>query len=271
MAYMTNDRMSEERVPDFAPYSPPPTRSSSVWRAKWIILLVAVVAAGATYGVSRLIPERYKGTSLVRVTAQPSDAPPSDVVQASNDLASQYAQLVNTPPVIRGAERILHAPAGSLNGKVSAGTVSDQNLISVEGQADTPNAASRRANAIADSFVVRMRRTNRAQADAYTKDLAQRAGQLSKKIESMQSQLSGASAQTASAQGPLLSDLLSQRQDVAASAAQGSAQAQPSVKVFARASGGSVVQPRPVLYAIAAFLVAGFVAAQLAALRGRAR
>src|SRR3954470_5684481 len=76
-------------------------RATVLWHAKWWILLIAVVAAGGAYGVSRYaISATYSSSTDVVITAHTVSGGLSDAITASNDLASQYAQVADTPPVL---------------------------------------------------------------------------------------------------------------------------------------------------------------------------
>ncbi len=254
-----------------------------MWRAKGVILLVASLAGAATLALCTVLPATYELTATVRVAAQ-AGSTSQEAVLASNDLASQYAQLVTSGPVLRASEEDLSLAPGTLDSVTSGGTVGEQNLIAVSVRAPDAQEAGVRADAVAVNLVVELQRANRAQAQAYTERVEAQLAPLDRRIAAAREEVdlltqqvaeggtAGASAATilASRQSNL-SLLESQRDNVASNVAQVAAVVQPSVSVWSGAGAGGQVQPKPLLYTVVAVIIAALVTAQLAVVVGTRR
>jgi capsular polysaccharide biosynthesis protein len=253
-------------------------RLSVLWRAKWWLLLLALAAGGAAYGVSRYaVSPTYSSSADVVITAHTVSGGLSDAITASNNLASQYAQLADSPPVLARASRDLPGGGHGLAAATSAGTVSDQNLVRVTATAGSPRLAQRRANAVASAFVVHINAVN---ADA----AAQLRSSVERQLNSSQQAIAKAEAAVTaatrnalasrkaripvlssvlSAKESLLASLITQRQSILSDLDQSSIEAQPSVRVSAVAGLGTQTQPKPVLYAGIAAVVTALAAGQI--------
>jgi capsular polysaccharide biosynthesis protein len=240
----------------------------------WIVL-IALVSGGATYVVSKRIAKTYSSTATVTVTVQPVGGA-SDAATASNDLASQYAQLVTTRAVVDPAASRIDESASDLGAHISAGTVNAQNVINITAQSSTSAGAARRANAVAASFIGFIENANRQQASSYAKAITLQLGGRSAVAAAEQAvtrateALNHATAATRpadeaqlSAAQTVLATRIANGASSTLSVAENSAAAQPALQLLGPAAAGSVVAPRPTLYALVAFLVAALVAAQL--------
>jgi capsular polysaccharide biosynthesis protein len=252
-------------------------RLSVLWRAKWWLLAIALIAGGAAYGISRYaVSPTYSSSADIVVTAHTLSGGLSDAITASNDLASQYAQLADSPPVLERASRSLPSGRG-LAAAVSAGTVGDQNLVRVTAEAGGRRLAQVRANAVANAFVAQISATNAEEA-------AQLRSSVERQLQSSQQAISRAEASVAratrqanassrsraplrnsvlAAKESLLASLILQRQSIISDLARGTVEAQPSVKVSATAGLGTQVQPKPALYAGIAAIVTALAAGQI--------
>jgi capsular polysaccharide biosynthesis protein len=235
-----------------------PDRALLIWRAKRLIIGVALVAGALTYFACSLISPTYRSSATIRVMVQPVGSAISDSVTASNDIAKQYLQIVDSTPVIQQAAGQLHMSPGVLSSAVSAGTVSDQNLVSVSSDGPTPSDAANRANSVASSFVSYINAVNARQVAALT-------GTFDAQLAENRREISQAIASNSGA----LQGLVAQRQTIEGTLAQQAAAAQPLVEVQAQAGPGSKDQPKPVLYTLIAVLVAAFATAQIAVMVGR--
>jgi capsular polysaccharide biosynthesis protein len=238
----------------------------AVWRAKWYILAAAILAGLAIGAASYLIPATYKSSATVRVVAQSQAGVPSDqIVQASNDLASEYAQLGTSQPIVSAAASQLGMSTGDLQSKVSSGTVSGQNLVQISVQASSPGAAEKRTSAVASQFAAYVSGKNAQQAAQYAASVRAKLAPLDSAIAAARHDIAtgGGNSATQIAKQSTLSDLLTQRQTALSQLATATAAGQPLVEVFAPAGPGSKVSPKPVLYGIIAFVVVALVAAQL--------
>ena len=203
-----------------------PDRAALVWRCKYWIALIAVTAAAITFGISHLVPATYSSSATIRVSGQPVNGVLS-AVTASNQLAKQYAEIVDSPAVLSAAADTLHTSTSTLRSSVSAGTVNDQNLVSISADGSSPSVAARRADVVARSFIGYIRHANARQALSVARGL----------------------------NGGRATDLSSQAADAAVAA-------QPSVESVGPAGVGAKVSPKPVLYSLIAFAVAALIAAQ---------
>jgi capsular polysaccharide biosynthesis protein len=239
-------------------------RATVLWRGKWWILALALLAGTATYGVSRfVISPTYGSSADIVVTAHTVSGALSDAITASNDLANQYAQVADSPTVLEQAARVLPGGGHGLAAATSVGTVGDQNLVRVTTLAGSPGLAQRRANAVARAFVVQINGVNAQEAAQVRKAVEQQ-------LQSSQQAISDARANVAkatrnaitssrkrsavrnsvlAAQQSLLSNLITQRQQIISDLAGATVEAQPSVRISAVAGPGTQTQPKPVLYA----------------------
>jgi uncharacterized protein involved in exopolysaccharide biosynthesis len=270
-------------VPAFASEPERIDRVGILWDGKWWILAAATLAAAAAAGIASRLPPTYSASTLVRVVAQANGGSGQDVVLASNNFASQYAELVDSSPVIAAAARKLGVPPNEIRNGLSAGTVSGQNLVRVSAEAEKPEIATRRADAVAAVFVERMRSANRRQSLEYTRSVERQLVSSNREIDRARddveqatleaqnayvSQATAAAANLAAKQSALTT-LLTQRQTILASLAQ-TAASQPTVTIWSAADRGGKVQPPLFVFAIAAFAVMAFAAAQVLLLvRGR--
>ncbi len=281
------ERTAHERddgfVPAFASQHDRVDRVGILWDGKWWILAAATLAAVAAGVIAALLPPTYRASTLVRVVAQVSGGSGQDVVLASNNFASQYAELVDSSPVVAAAAERLGVPPGEIGNALSAGTVSGQNIVRVSAEADEPGIATRRADVVAAVFVERMRGANRRQSLEYTRSVERQLGASDREIERARkdveqatleaqsaytSQVTAAAANLAAKQSALTT-LLTQRQTVLASLAQ-TAASQPNVAIWSEADQGGKVQPPLFVFAAVAFAVMAFAAAQVLLLvRGR--
>ncbi len=267
-AVTERDDALEREARGFTPPEEPADRLGIVWGAKWWIIGVTVLITAVTFGVSSAIPPTYSSNANVLVSAVAPTGLTKDAVDASNDLASQYAQLVNSSGVIAPAARALEMPPSTLGSSISAGTVAAQNIVAITATAPNALAAQRRANAVASQFVAAQTRRNAQLARAYTSAVAASQRRLDAQTAKTLAQLSSPSAAVRAAAAGTLPLLLSQRQQQAAATAQASANTQPALSVYEPAGLGSQVVPRPVLYAGIALIVSFVAAAQIAALVG---
>jgi capsular polysaccharide biosynthesis protein len=265
----------------------PADRLQALWASKWWILGIAVVVCAATVVVSLAVSPTYQSSATVRVVVQPSGGAPRETVLASNDLASQYAQVADSSPVIELAAKRLGEAPGTVNAAISAGTVGDQNLVSIKAQAGDATVAQDRANAVARSFINWIRATNRRQAAQLETAVDRRLQPLEAEIARARTDVAEAADALAAARTPvavsaasarltsqetLLASLLAQRQQFATTFAQSDVLAEPSVVLVTAAGRGGKVQPKPLVYGIVAFVAAALVAGQLfALLRGSRR
>ncbi len=211
--------------------------------------MIAVVVAAAVYAISNGVSARYQSSATVRVSVQATSGISDPAVTAANDLASQYAQLASSTPVLSGAAKRLGVPVSSLEGNVSSGTIAAQNLVRISVTGSSASEAQERAAAVARSFVRYINHLDAEQAAAYEKAVTSKLAPLETEIAAARKQLRTSKGEAQRNATTLLSGLLSQQQTVLNSVAQGSAAAQPSLQLVSADSAGSKVSPKPTLYA----------------------
>jgi capsular polysaccharide biosynthesis protein len=245
----------------------PPDRVGRVLRRWWLIALVGLAAAGGAYALSSVMPSRYEASADVSVTLL-GNGLSQQSVSASNDLASQYAQVIDAAPVVDAAAARLGVPPASLRGDVDGGTLADQNIVQVRAHAPTAAQAVDRAQAVSAAFIRYVERAGRRRSAAYTRAAAQQLRPLDDQIRETQRQLASTPIDSAAAQATeqTLSALVAQRASAFARVASEAANARADLTILNPPAMASKVAPRPVLYSVVALLVGLFVAAQLAAL-----
>ncbi len=250
--------------------SPPSAqRSTIIWQRKFDILVVALPLAVALAVAATYLPPKYSASATVRVSAS-SPSPgvsPRDVVQASNDLASQYVHLVDVPQVISKA-RVAEGLADA-KFSVNASTVAAQNLISISVQSDNAAQAAAASRAVASAFVTYVQSTSDDQARKANAQLQTFASGLSQQVEAAQKDVAAAAAApqgSSAAEGldqrlQLLSTLQARQLDAQQQlAATGSGVAQFEV---VSSSGATKISPRPVLYGAVSLVVIALIMAEV--------
>jgi capsular polysaccharide biosynthesis protein len=242
------------------PASAPADRGALAWRASGLALAGALLVAAATFVISHQLTPSYSSTGTVRVVASAGNGLSRDSVEGSNELATQYAQLVSGAPVLRAAERRLRVPAGTLDDKISGGTVASTNLISVDAHADGPKTAERYAKAATAAFVDVEQRFSTEQSSRYVANV--KAGL--RPIDRLVAQARDAVDQARTASGrasaeATLSTLLAQQQTVNSQLVLSAASSQPIVTISSDPSSASKTSPKPLLYALVAFVLAALI------------
>ncbi|HWH92583.1 MAG TPA: hypothetical protein VNT03_01880 [Baekduia sp.] len=230
------------------------------------LLVVPFAVAAIVYGVSSGLSPKYE-SSVTLLVGVPGTGQLSDQsVSAANDLASQYAQLGDSGPVLRSTERRLGMPTGSLEGDVTASTVAAQNLIRISATAGDRGSAIKRANAASGAFTSYIGRLNRRQGDQYNDAVNERLKPLDEEIAKARRELEqdDQADPTRSDDALVYSNLVSQRQQVAASLAQDVVASQARVQPISDALGASKVSPKPELYAVIAFGALALICIRLA-------
>jgi capsular polysaccharide biosynthesis protein len=243
------------------------SRASVVWRRKWIIMLIAIAAAAATYVISDQITPKYQASATVQVSLL-GGAASSEGVVAANDLASQYAQIVDSEPVVQAVARRLKEPTAAFRADLSGGTVNDQNLIAVRATAESPREAGRRATAAADELAKYVTRTTVAQTNSLNAEALDQLKPLDRQIRALRSQLAKDSdiqsrSMQSVARQQSVATLEAQRAATIGDIARAGAAGRPSLQVLNPAGDGSKVEPKPALYTAVAFFLTLLIAAQL--------
>jgi hypothetical protein len=243
---------------DYGPEQRSATAPGRGWRwwTLWIVglLELASLVAVGVYVVSDHLAATYQSSAIVQVSVQATDGISDPSVTAANDLASQFAQLASTAPVVSAAQAKLGDQGENLSGSVSAGTIAAQNLIRISVTGSSPALAQTRTTAVAAAFVTYVRRLNAKQAASYVGAVTAKLRPLDREIAAARKRLTNANAVVQREATVLLSGLLSEQQSVLSSVAQSSASAQPYLQLVAPGGGATKVSPKPVLYAAVGFL-----------------
>jgi hypothetical protein len=213
------------------------------------VLLIAVGVATGVYEISNRVAARYQSSATVRVSVQATAGISDPAVTAANDLASQFAQLASSAPVINGAARRLRVPSNDLAGTVTSGTIAAQNLIRISATGSSPTQAQERATSVARSFVGYIDQIDAKQVGSYEAAVTSKLKPLAAEIAVARKRLQSTNTEVQRNATVLLSGLLSQQQTVLNGIAQSSAAAQPSLQLVAPGSAGAKVSPKPTLYA----------------------
>jgi succinoglycan biosynthesis transport protein ExoP len=127
-----------------------------LWARKWVILLVALVAGGATYLYYNRQPRVYQtSTSILLGTTSADDLLTGATTFTSDRDNADQAALITTPKVATLAAKRLHftgAPEALL-GSVSASPRTGSDFILISGQAGSGATAAAIANAFAQAYI----------------------------------------------------------------------------------------------------------------------
>lgn len=253
-------------------------RLTTIWQARKPILVGTVVVALLVYLISSIVPSVYSSSATVSVTAASTPGGSAeDVALASNDLAAQDAQLVQTDSVLDAAAKTLGVPASTLAGHLSAGTVAAQNLIQITVQASSAEKAQRSSQAVAVAFQRSLVQRAQVSAFALQASVNTQSASLSQQIANLQQSIAanqGAAPGTlqlaeVESQENQLTNLMESRATLTANTAIAVASEQPDVNVVVSGTPATKVSPRPFFYALIAGLLALLVGCQLAVVARR--
>jgi capsular polysaccharide biosynthesis protein len=241
---------------------PESARSDILRRRWWLVLIIAAVSGGATYGISKkAVPAQYSSTATVSVQVTGA-FDPSQSATGANSIAAQYAQIVSSGIVLQAATKTL-APqdANGLTTSVSGGTVADQNLVQIRATGSSAGQAQRRAAAVVTALTGYVAQTVSRETNAYSAAARQQLRPISDQIQKISRQISRAPLAVLTtaryvALQQTLSTLIAQRSAAEASIAQSSTGGHPSLNLLSSAGPGSIVAPKPALYAGVAFVLA---------------
>jgi capsular polysaccharide biosynthesis protein len=243
-------------------------RRSDVLLRRWrVVLLIAIIAAAATYIISKAVPAEYStsGTVAVSVTG---GTDPNETANAENSFASQYAQDVTGQTVIAAAKRKLNShDAAGLSGAISGGTLNAQNIVQVTAIGSSPGQAQRRAAAVVSALTVYVAQSISHERAAYSHAVDAQLAPIDSQIRGITNQISSAPVSALNtgrylALQQTLSTLIAQRSSSYAAVAQSATATAPSLSLLSAPSPGSQTVPRPTLYAAVAFVLALILASQ---------
>jgi capsular polysaccharide biosynthesis protein len=276
------DRSNSDAVPEAKVDSPPPDidRLSTLWRARYLILLAVVVMGAAVYVISGATSPVYTSSATIGITAASTPGGNAqDVALASNDIAAQDAQLVKDDGVLTKASKALGVSVSTLSSHVSAGTLASQNIVQITVQSSHPALAQRWAHGIALAFQSYVLEKAQASSTSLQNSVEVQAAPLNQQISLLQLAISAASsaAPGSAAFVVLQSDesqltgLVASRAALTESTALAIASQHPNVDILQSGTAPSKISPRPLFYGSLAALATLFVAAQLAIVAARRR
>jgi hypothetical protein len=245
------------------------TRGAVIWRAAPMVLAGAIASFVVVLVVSSALHDRYEDSALVRIVLNSAPGPSQDSTTASNQLASQYTQLIDTEEALGFAAQSVGTTVSELKDKVSAGTVQDQNVLRVTARGSSADRTTQVANAVAQSFAAYIRRDSALRAFSYASDVRRRLRPLDRAIASARRR-SGSRFQSVAIKAQAeLSGLVAQSQRVIADLAERTVGGQLQVDIPEPADGASKTFPRPGLFAVVAAILAALLGMQLALMRER--
>jgi capsular polysaccharide biosynthesis protein len=251
-----------ETTDSASPSAPAPAKL--VPAAVALVLAISLLIGALAYVVGTALPSVYQSTGLIRVTVLSQQGINDQVVTASNDLASQVAQLAVSQPVVGMAAQSLGVGTGSLNGKITGSTLGAQNLVQVTATASSRGAAARRAAAATVALARYQQSLNGAAVNQYVAMVAGALGPLDRSIQTTSGRIAKDSALLRPADAVQLETLLATRSQVVGQVSRDAASNVPRLQVVSATSNPSTVYPKPALYALVAFLVALIVTGRLA-------
>jgi len=220
-------------------------------RAAGLCLIVSVVVAAAAYGIGHALPKIYQSSGRIRVAVPTQGGLQDPAVTAANDLASQYAQLVDTPSVRALTATALGVTPSSLDGTLSGATVAALNIIQVTATGDSSGQATARAAAAVVAVRSFLAGLTHAQNAEYLANVDRALKSMNDATALLKSPATGAAVGSARVQ------LIGQ-------AYRDQAGNQPSFQVVDTAGGASETSPQPKLYALVAFIIALIVGGRIA-------
>ena len=179
-----------------------------LWRRKWTVALVVILAVGATLGFSYLQTPRYTATAVVLV--QPSPTPsgvnPNAPSNVTPDQVQTQIQVLQSAPVRDAVDRKLgSAPP------ISVSSQSQTDVINVSATSTDPQRAAAVANAYANAAVDFQRTQTVNSILAAGQQIQSKVNDLDSQISALDSQVSSAPS---SQRSSLQASVASQRQSL---------------------------------------------------------
>lgn len=129
---------------------------SIVWRSKWLIALVCVLAGGVSYYITSLQPKIYEATATA-IVGQSLNAVGLDInsLLASQRLSATYATIATTRPLLDRviAKEGLNVSADALSKRVFSDAPLNSTLINVTVSDTSPDRAAAIANDIVNELI----------------------------------------------------------------------------------------------------------------------
>jgi len=214
-----------------------------------LCLVASIGVALIAYFVGHTLHTTYDSSGTIRIAVASENGISDPNVTAANDLASQYAQLVDSSAVQQLTAQRLDVPVSQLNGALSGSTVAAQNIVQVTASGSTPGEAVARAQAATK------------EVRDYVSSLINQEGQ--QYLSSIRSALATLGSKKGGPPGTTAS-IVSAKAQAVAQGARDMAGNMPGLQIVDVASSASESSPKPSLYALIAFVVALIVTGRIA-------
>ena len=120
-----------------------------LWRRKLLIILVLLVAVGATFGIDKSRTKQYQSTATLYFLAQGVSASSGASTALSAQQLATDVELVQSAPVQNAVSKTLGVPAPP----VSVALVGTTQIADLTVQSTDPAFAARAANAYATAYI----------------------------------------------------------------------------------------------------------------------
>jgi receptor protein-tyrosine kinase len=149
----------------------------TLWRGKWLILLIVVAATAAAYVVARSVPKVYESSATLFVGDRQASPDNFQALQSAQSLTKTYAELIQSENVAnRVARTVTPGETGAqLLDHVTLKPLPDTQLIVLTAEAGSGHGAAVLANSYAQTFIdyAQTNLSNRTKSDISLVDLAQ--------------------------------------------------------------------------------------------------
>ncbi len=220
----------------------------------WRILLVSAIAAGATYAWSARKPNVYQSSSLLNVTAARSDVGALPTRDDTVFLASTYAQLATSKPVLDRAAASSHPGISekTAESRVSASESGGLGFITIDATGPKPDDARALGNAVAQALITEV---NQQEDNAIQQDLKV----VNQQVQTLQAQLNALPADS-----PQRAALQTRYDTLLQAAVTRQTQPRDRVVIISTATTPQApISPKPIPNALLAFVVALVITAEL--------
>jgi len=166
---------------------------ASVWRYRWAVAALTVVAGLAGFGLSRLVPRSYEATARLFLADPRSLAVlGEDRVQIDPErYVTQQAELLSSRPVLERAAASVGegVSAAEVGEAVEVGTDPASDLLEVTATAGEPQRAADLAQAVADAYEAVVRDQQQERAGEAADQLAPARGDLQERLDALQARV----------------------------------------------------------------------------------
>jgi capsular polysaccharide biosynthesis protein len=223
-------------------------------RQALVCVVASLVAGLLAYEIGHSLTATYQSSGTIRIALASEGGTNDPDVLATNDLATQYAQLVTSTTVQALTAQRLRVPVADLNGELRGSTVAAQNLLQVTASAGTPGLAQSRAAAATTVM------------KSYLASLSTRVGQ--QYLNALANGLAELRAQRGRPRGTTAAIVQAKAQAIA-SGVRDAAGSVPQFEIVDAQGDPTETTPKPKLYAILAFVVVLIISGRLAFVMNR--